>query len=112
MDTTPKPSLFLGRRFWIGFVVGFSLFVPLNVADYFFYTVPADPKLGLPVAHKVGAPWTFWVAGRPYLDEQRVIQPGFYWGSLLADVALAFSLGIGCGIEFQRRRKSSDTPAG
>jgi hypothetical protein len=59
----------------------------------------------------VGVPWTFWADGRPYLDRGQVRQPGFHWGSLLGDLALALSTGVGFGIGFQRRNKANPPPS-
>ena len=119
-DTKPPGLLTFAfnRRFFTGFFVAFGLLIAVNVSSYFFTHNPPDPKSGTPNAYEVGFPKTFWVVGLPFSQsskssKQDLLYPGFYWRSLLADIAVLLACSFIVGDLFQKRkaRRESRQPS-
>ena len=126
MNPDTKPSglpTFLtftfNRHFFTGFFVAFGLFIAVNVSSYFFTHNLPNPKSGTPNAYEVGFPKIFWVVGLPFAQSSErsnpdLLYPGFYWRSLLADIAVLYACSFIVGDLVQKRkaRREMRQPSG
>ncbi len=118
MNPDTKPSGLLtftfNRHFFTGFLVAFGLLIAVNVSSYFFTHNPPDPKSGTPDAYEVGFPKTFWVVGLPFAQSSErsnpdLLYPGFYWRSLLANIAVLFACSFIVGDLIQKRKARGES---